>query len=91
MAKKEIVKHDFDVEYPLWGDIDKSKVQFKKLDNGYSVCYGDEERYESENGRGYRSRSMSFSQTYGGRKLKDADMQIEGDKIKVKGWFDDEK
>lgn len=91
MAKKEIVKHDFDIEYPFWDDVDKDKIQFKKLDNGYSISYGDEKRHEDGNRREYRSRSVSFSQTYGGRKLKDANMEIEGDRIKVKGWFDDKE
>ncbi|KAL7347995.1 hypothetical protein P7C65_03s4g04600 [Encephalitozoon intestinalis] len=91
MAKKEIVKHDFDIEYPFWDDIDKDKIQFKKLENGYSISYGDEKEHENENRREYRSRSISFSQTYGGRKVKDANMEIEGGKIKVKGRFCDEK
>lgn len=89
MADKKITKHDFNVEYPMpWEDIDKGKIEFKKLENGYSVSYGDEERNESGGRKEYRSRSVSFSQTYGGRKLKDAGMEVEGGKIRVKGWFD---
>ncbi|AHL28916.1 hypothetical protein KMI_07g12600 [Encephalitozoon hellem] len=91
MAEKKITKHDFDIEYPLWNDMDKDKIQFRRLDNGYSIVYEDEEKHEDENRREYRSRSISFSQTYGERKLKDANMVVEDNKIKVKGWFDNKE
>lgn len=87
--KREVTRYDFENGYHLPSDINKDQIKFDRLGNGYSVSYEDEKKYEDPqlNLKGYSARSMVYSETFG-KNVKDVKMEIDGDRIKVMGWFE---